>query len=595
MTNLIPIPRVFTLINVEEGLMEVQLLPQSQWWKNAVIYQIYPKSFADSNGDGIGDLRGIISRLDHLQNLGIDAIWLSPIYTSPQDDNGYDISDYQGIDPMFGSLSDFDELVKEAHQRGIRLILDLVVNHTSDEHPWFVESASGLENAKRDWYWWRKPREGLIGGEPGAEPTNWGSFFSGSAWKFDPKTGEYFLHLFSGKQPDLNWENPQVRNAIYEMMSWWLDRGVDGFRMDVINLISKDITLPDGEVAPGALYGDGFPHYSYGPRIHEFLAEMHKEVFSGLEGNYIMIGEMPGVTVEQARLFTDSHRNEMDMVFQFEHVGLDHGVLGKWDQKELRLKDLKKSFQRWQLGLMDEGWNSLYWNNHDQPRAVSRFGDDGEYWSEAAKLLAAVLHLQKGTPFVYQGEEIGMTNVPFTSLKDFRDIETINYFAESVERTGVSPEEILPVLRRTSRDNARTPMQWSPEINAGFTSGRPWINVNPNFNRINVESQVQAEGSVYEFYRSLIRLRHEEPVIALGDFELLAIEHESLFVFTRDYLNESIILLANFSIKEQEIRDIEGFSTQDWLEGKVILGNYPTRPSSIFQQLRPWEVRVLKK
>ena len=595
MTNLIPIPRVFTLINVEEGLMEVQLLPQSQWWKNAVIYQIYPKSFADSNGDGIGDLRGIISRLDHLQNLGIDAIWLSPIYTSPQDDNGYDISDYQGIDPMFGSLSDFDELVKEAHQRGIRLILDLVVNHTSDEHPWFVESASGLENAKRDWYWWRKPREGLIGGEPGAEPTNWGSFFSGSAWKFDPKTGEYFLHLFSGKQPDLNWENPQVRNAIYEMMSWWLDRGVDGFRMDVINLISKDITLPDGEVAPGALYGDGFPHYSYGPRIHEFLAEMHKEVFSGLEGNYIMIGEMPGVTVEQARLFTDSHRNEMDMVFQFEHVGLDHGVLGKWDQKELRLKDLKKSFQRWQLGLMDEGWNSLYWNNHDQPRVVSRFGDDGEYWSEAAKLLAAVLHLQKGTPFVYQGEEIGMTNVPFTSLKDFRDIETINYFAESVERTGVSPEEILPVLRRTSRDNARTPMQWSPEINAGFTSGRPWINVNPNFNRINVESQVQAEGSVYEFYRSLIRLRHEEPVIALGDFELLAIEHESLFVFTRDYLNESIILLANFSIKEQEIRDIEGFSTQDWLEGKVILGNYPTRPSSIFQQLRPWEVRVLKK
>lgn len=578
---------------------QVLMLPQkdtkTEWWKNAVIYQIYPKSFADSNGDGYGDIRGIISRLEYLQNLGIDAIWLSPIYESPQDDNGYDISDYQGIDQMFGSLADFDELVSEAHARNIRIILDLVVNHTSDEHPWFIESASGLDNPKRDWYWWRQPRTGFAGGEPGAEPNNWGSFFSGSAWKYHPDTSEYFLHLFSEKQPDLNWENPEVRLAIYEMMKWWLDRGVDGFRMDVINLVSKDTTLPDGKVAPGALYGDGFPHYSYGPRIHEFLAEMHQKVFAGRTGDFIMIGEMPGVTVEQAKIFTDSRRNEMDMVFQFEHVGLDHGVLGKWDAKELKLRDLKASFRRWQLGLMDQGWNSLYWNNHDQPRAVSRFGNDQGFWANSAKLIAAVLHLQKGTPFIYQGEEIGMTNVPFTSLKDFRDIETINYFAETVEKTGISPEEILPVLRRTSRDNARTPFQWSSDLNAGFTSGTPWISVNPNFKEINVANQINREDSVFEFYRHLIRLRHEEPVIALGDFRMLAPDHDSLFIFTRGYLNESIILLANFSEVNQPIRNLEGLLLDEWVGSNLIIGNYEPSPSLDLQPLRPWEVRVLKK
>ncbi len=583
------------MTNVREGLLDLPHISKSEWWKNSVFYQIYPKSFADSNEDGIGDLQGIISRLDYLQNLGIDAIWLSPIYVSPQDDNGYDISDYQSIDPMFGTLADFDELVVESHRRGIRLILDLVVNHTSDEHPWFVESASSLESAKRDWYWWRKPREGFIGGEPGAEPTNWGSFFSGSAWKYDPKCGEYFLHLFSAKQPDLNWENPKVRSAIYEMMRWWLDRGADGFRMDVINLISKDISLPDGKIAPGAFYGDGFPHYSYGSRIHEFLAEMHKEVFSDREGSFIMIGEMPGVTVEQVRLFTDSARSEMDLVFQFEHVGLDHGASGKWEKKELKLQDLKRSFQRWQLGLMDKGWNSLYWNNHDQPRAVSRFGDDDQYWLEASKLLAAVLHLQKGTPFIYQGEEIGMTNVPFNSLKEFRDIETINYFAESVETTGISPDEILPTLRRTSRDNARTPMQWSEERNAGFTTGTPWINVNPNFSKINVANQIQAEGSVYDFYRELIRLRHVDPIITLGDFQLHEIEHPSLFLFTRSYLNKSIILLANFSGDQQDIGSLKETFLEGWHGAKQLLGNYSKVPSAVSEPLRPWEVRVLKK
>ncbi|MBI3428456.1 MAG: alpha-glucosidase, partial [Actinobacteria bacterium] len=371
-----------------------------EWWKSAVVYQIYPRSFADSNGDGVGDLRGIINHLDHFVDLGIDVLWLSPIYSSPHDDNGYDISDYQSIDPVFGTLDDFDELVKEIHARGMKIVMDLVVNHTSDKHPWFIESSSSTTNPKRDWYWWKPPRKGFIGGTPGAEPTNWGSFFSGPTWKFDESTGEYFLHLFSSTQPDLNWENQDLRQAIYSMMRWWLDRGVDGFRMDVINLISKDQALPDGDLSPGTPFGNGFPHYSYGPRIHEFLSEMHAEVFSQSGRELITIGEMPGVTVEQARRFTDPQRRELNMVFQFEHVGLDHGPTGKWEASPFSLPALKGSFARWQEGLSEIGWNSLYWNNHDQPRAVSRFGNDEMFWAESAKLLAGVLHLQRGTPFI---------------------------------------------------------------------------------------------------------------------------------------------------------------------------------------------------
>ena len=388
------------------------------WWRTAVVYQVYPRSFADSDGDGIGDLRGLISRLDHLERLGVDVVWLSPIYPSPQDDAGYDISDYQDVDPTFGTLADLDELLESLHARGMRLMMDLVVNHTSDEHPWFVESKSSPDNPKRDWYWWRPPRAGMAAGAPGAEPTNWESFFSGPAWTLDEASGDYYLHLFARKQPDLNWENPEVREAVYSMMRWWLDRGVDGFRMDVINLISKDTSLPDGIVHAGAL-GDGTPHVMNGPRIHEFLAELHREVLQGRDRKVLTVGEMPGATIEDALLYTDPERREVDMVFTFEHMDVDHAQT-KWDLTPFRLPALKAVLGRWQAGLADVGWNSLYWNNHDQPRVVSRFGDDGAWRVRSATLLGTVLHLHRGTPYVYQGEELGMTNHPFGSIDEFR-------------------------------------------------------------------------------------------------------------------------------------------------------------------------------
>jgi oligo-1,6-glucosidase len=443
------------------------------WWKRAVVYQIYPRSFADSNGDGIGDLPGIIARLDYLADLGVDLLWLCPIYRSPQDDYGYDISDYQDIDPTFGTLADFDELLAAAHRRGMKIVTDLVVNHTSDEHPWFVESRSSRDSPKRDWYWWRPACEGMRTGTPGAEPTTWESFFSGSTWELDEATGEYYLHLFSRKQPDLNWENPNVREAVYVMMRWWLDRGVDGFRMDVINMLSKDPALPDGHLTGPGPYGDGSPHYLNGPRIHEFLQEMHREVFAGREETLLTVGETPGVTVAEAVLYTDPARNELDMVFQFDHMSLDH-VSSRFDLKPLDLRDLKATLGRWQAGLAEAGWNSLYWNNHDQPRVVSRFGDDEQYRVESAKMLGTILHLHRGTPYVYQGEELGMTNMPFTSPADFRDIQTINFFREAVER-GAAGDGFFRQLAAGSRDNARTPMQWDDSEHAGFTTGVPWL------------------------------------------------------------------------------------------------------------------------
>jgi oligo-1,6-glucosidase len=560
----------------------------SEWWKSAVIYQIYPRSFADSNGDGIGDLHGIVQHLDYLVELGVDAIWLSPIYASPADDNGYDISDYQSVDPAFGTLSDFDLLVAETHARGMKLVMDLVVNHTSDEHPWFVESASSSQSPKRDWYWWRPPRDGHRGGEPGAEPNNWESFFSGSAWQFDEDSGEYYLHLFSRKQPDLNWENPDVRAAVYSMMNWWLDRGVDGFRMDVINLISKDPALPDGVIAPGAHFGDGFPHYSYGPRIHEYLHEMHAAVFAGRAGQFVTVGEMPGVTVEQAQRFTDPSRHELDMVFQFEHVGLDHGDAGKFESRTLDVRELKSSLQRWQDGLAEVGWNSLYWNNHDQPRAVSRFGNDADYWLQSAQALAAVLHLQRGTPYIYQGEELGMTNAPFDDIGQIRDIESLNHFTEAMKRPGAVAESVLAQIRRIGRDNARTPMQWSAEAHGGFTTGSPWIAAHPNHDTINAASQVGVPGSVYEFYRSLIRLRHENPVVSGGDFRMLAPQHPSLFAFERTRDGRAIVVLANFDIVELDLASVPEI---DVTGTELVLGNYPPQGSK--PVLRPWEVRVL--
>jgi oligo-1,6-glucosidase len=559
------------------------------WWKSAVVYQIWPRSFADGDGDGIGDLAGIASRLDYLAALGVDVLWLSPIYPSPQDDAGYDISDYQDVDPTFGSLEQFDALLAAVHERGMKLVMDLVVNHTSDEHAWFVESRSARDSPKRDWYWWRPARDGMRAGDPGAEPTNWGSFFSGSAWALDQASGEYYLHLFSRKQPDLNWENAEVRQAIYAMMRWWLDRGVDGFRMDVINMISKDPALPDTSVVGAGPYGDGSPHFVCGPRIHEFLQEMHREVFGGRPDRLLAVGEMPGVTVDQARVFTDPARGEVDMVFQFEHVQVDQGA-SKWDVRPLRLLDLKATLGRWQAGLADVGWNSLYWNNHDQPRVVSRFGDDGPFRARSAKLLGTVLHLHRGTPYVYMGEELGMTNAPFAGVDDFQDIESLNHYAAAVA-AGDPPGHVLDALRAMGRDNARTPMQWDESEHAGFTTGAPWIPVNPNHTEINARAAVADEDSVFHHYRRLIELRHSEPAVAHGDFTMLLAGHEQVYAFTRRHGGTELLVLGNFSGETVTVEVPAG-----WEGAELVLGNVPA-PETVGARvtLQPWEARVHRR
>lgn len=564
---------------------------RKDWFQSAVVYQIYPRSFADSNGDGVGDLRGIISKLDYLQRLGVDVVWLSPIYTSPQDDNGYDISDYRNVDPLFGTLEELRELTEGLHARGMKLVMDLVVNHTSDEHPWFVESRSSKQNPKRDWYWWRPAREPDAGDSPGrtaAEPNNWGSAFSGPAWEFDQVTGEYYLHIFSKKQPDLNWENPEVRAAVYEMMNWWLDRGVDGFRMDVINFISKDTSLPDGPVADGKLFGDGGPYFIDGPRMHEFLQEMHREVFAARTGELLTVAEMPGVTVADAVLYTDPARAEVDMVFQFEHVALDQEGGDKWRPKKLQLTELKQSLGRWQEGLAGTGWNSLYWGNHDQARAVSRFGDDSpHYRALSAKMLAGILHLHRGTPYIYQGEELGMTNMSFGAISDYRDIEVLNHHREATTHLGRTDAEVLAALAPLNRDNARTPVQWDASRHAGFTTGAPWIAVNPNANHINAAAQVDDPDSVYSFYRKVIALRHTEPVVSHGDFTMLLREDPHIYAFTRSVPGSALLVLGNFSGAEHTAdigAEISGTAEQ-------ILGNYPDEPSF---RLRPWEFKVFR-
>jgi oligo-1,6-glucosidase len=562
------------------------------WWKSAVVYQIYPRSFQDSDGDGIGDLPGVLKRLDHLERLGVDVIWLSPIYRSPQADNGYDISDYQQTDPVFGTLDDFDRLLAAVHERGMKLVMDLVVNHTSDEHPWFAASRSSRTDPKRDWYWWRPARVGHEPGTPGAEPTNWESFFSGPAWEYDEETGEYYLHLFDRKQPDLNWENPEVREAVYTMMRCWLDRGVDGFRMDVINLISKNPALPDGEVRPGRTLGDGFPHYSAGPRLHEYLQEMHREVFDGREG-LITVGETPGVTREEAVLFTDPARREVDMVFQFEHVGLDHGATTKFRSRRLEPGELAANLTRWQDALAQTGWNSLYLENHDQARSVSRFGDDGEHWRASATALATMLHLQRGTPYVYQGEEIGMTNAPFGAIDEFRDVESLNWYAEDVD-AGSSPAEALLGLSSMSRDNARTPVQWDAGPNAGFTTGTPWIAGNPNADRITVAAQHDDPNSVLAHYRALIALRHAHPVVTHGSFERLDAGDDAVFAFERVLGGERLLVVTNLSSDARTPAFAPATSSR-WAESRLLLGN--RRPdagvsASATAPLEPWEARV---
>ncbi|MEV6342497.1 alpha-glucosidase [Actinoplanes sp. NPDC051851] len=562
------------------------------WWKKAVVYQIYPRSFADSDGDGMGDLRGVIDHLDHLAELGVDVLWFSPIYPSPQDDNGYDISDYQDIEPMFGSLEVFDELLAGVHARGMKLIMDLVVNHSSDEHPWFAESRSSKDNPKRDWYWWRPARAGMAPGTPGAEPNNWGSVFGGPSWEYDEKTGEYYLHLFSTKQPDLNWENPEVREAVYAMMRWWLDRGVDGFRMDVINMISKDVTLPDGRLPVGAAYADGSASFVGGPRLHEFLREMHAAVFAGREG-LLTVGEMPGVTIDEAKVHTDPANHEVDMVFQFDHVWVDRGP-DPWLLVPLKLTDLKAILGRWQAGLATEGWNSLYWNNHDQPRVVSRYGDDSpEHRVASATMLGTVLHLHRGTPYVYQGEELGMTNYPFRGIEDFRDIEALGQYHQALSLEGRNPEEVLTVLRARGRDNARTPMQWDDSPQAGFTTGTPWLAVNPNYPQINAASQRADPTSVFHYYRRLIELRHCEPTVVTGDFTMLLPTDERIYAFTRRLNKTELLVLANFTPHpvRAEIPDAPSWSNAD-----LLLTNLPTpSPSPDPLLLAPWQAVVYRR
>jgi oligo-1,6-glucosidase len=546
-------------------------------WRRWVVYQVYPRSFADSDGDGIGDLPGVLSRVDHLAALGVDVVWLSPVYRSPMDDNGYDISDYTDVDPSFGTLADLDALIAALHERGMKLVMDLVVNHTSDEHPWFVESRSSRDSPKRDWYWWRDA------GPDGREPTNWESFFSGPAWEWDEATEQYYLHLFSRKQPDLNWENPQVREAVYAMMRWWLDRGVDGFRMDVINMISKDLALPDVAPRPGSRYGPGGAHFLCGPRIHEFLQEMHREVFADRPGHVLTVGEMPGVTVEQAVLFTDPDRREVDMVFQFEHVSLDFAD-HRYDPRPLSLPALKASLAAWQEGLAERGWNSLYWGNHDQPRAVSRFGDDGEHRAASAKTLATVLHLHRGTPYVYQGDELGMANAPFATLADHRDIQALNFHAEAVARGDEDLDALLVAMARTTRDQGRTPVQWDASPHAGFTTGEPWIAVNPDHVTWNAAAQVDDPDSVLAHHRRLIALRHTDPLVTDGAFALLLPDDERVWAFTRRGADGELLVLANCSSEPVRV-DLDA-------AGEVVLA---THPDPAPPALRPWESVVLRR
>jgi oligo-1,6-glucosidase len=558
---------------------------QSTWWKQSVVYQIYPRSFADSDGDGIGDLRGIIGRLDYLKDLGVDVIWLSPIYRSPNDDNGYDISDYRDIMAEFGTMADFDELLDQMHRRGLKLVMDLVVNHSSDEHAWFGESRKSRDSPYRDYYIWRP-------GKDGGPPNNWVSFFSGSAWQYDEATGEYYLHLFSKKQPDLNWENPQVRAEIYAMMRWWLDKGIDGFRMDVINMISKTPGLPDAPVTTDAPYQSPAPYVFHGPRLLEFLAEMKREVLAHYD--IITVGETPGTTTEHAIDITHEERGSLNMLFQFEHMDLDKvagSALGKWNARKLDLLDLKRVMSIWQTGLEAAGWNSLYLSNHDQPRPVSRFGDDGQYRVESAKMLGTFLHMLKGTPYVYQGEEIGMTNVRFASIDDYRDIETLNAYQEIVGHYGIDPQEAMAMIYARSRDNARTPMQWDASPNAGFSSGTPWIGLNPNYPELNVARAIADPDSIFHYYRRLIRLRKTHPVVAYGSYALILEAHTEIYAFTRSLGDTRLLVITNFSADTPTFALPTSIS---FARAEPLISNYPLDPAEdiALLTLRPYEARV---
>ncbi len=556
------------------------------WWKQSVVYQIYPRSFKDSNGDGVGDLRGIIEKLDYLQTLGVDAVWLSPVYKSPNDDMGYDISDYQDIMDEFGTLADWEELLEGLHARGIKLIMDLVVNHTSDEHPWFVESRKSKDNPYRDFYIWRA-------GKDGCEPNNWASIFGGSAWAYDELTGEYYLHLYTKKQVDLNWENSKVRQEIYKMMRWWLDKGIDGFRLDAITHISKVAGLPDMPEEGTRRYYSAWKYITYGPRMVEFLNEMHREVFSKYD--LLTVGEAYGVSVERAIDLTDPEKGPLNMIFQFEHVTLDSDSsdLTRWSVNPFDLQDLKAVMSRWQKGLEGKSWNSQYLSNHDQPRQVSRFGDDGRYRVTSAKMLGTLLHLLQGTPYIYQGEELGMTNVAFPSIEDYRDIWTRNMYRELIEEDGMTPAQAMSLVHVKSRDNARTPMQWTNSEHAGFTSGTPWINVNPNYPQINAEQAVADPDSVFHYYRKLIQLRKQNPVIVFGRYDLILPDDPEIYAFTRTLEDDQLLVILNFSANTPVFTLPAHLSTET---PTVLIANYPVEEGSPLNEfiLRPYEARVYR-
>ena len=537
---------------------------KEHWWKDAVVYQIYPRSFQDSNGDGIGDIQGIIQRLDYLKELGIDAIWLSPVCRSPQDDNGYDISDYQDIDPMFGNLEDMEKLIGEAKKRNIRIIMDLVLNHSSDEHRWFQEAKKSKENPYHDYYVWRD-------GEAGVYPNDMKSVFGGPAWEWVPELKEYYFHQFSVKQPDLNWENPKVRREIYDMILWWMDKGVGGFRLDVIDQIAKE---PDQKIT------------NNGPRLHEFIQELSRETFQ--KGDLITVGEAWGADIERARQYSNPDGSEFSMVFQFEHIGLDQQEgKSKWDVASLPVVKLKQVLAKWQDKLHGCGWNSLFWNNHDLPRIVSRWGNDREYRAESAKMLATLLHGMQGTPYIYQGEELGMTNVQFADISQYQDIETLNMYSERLKE-GYSKEAIMQSIYARGRDNARTPMQWGTEANAGFTTGTPWIGVNPNYKTINAEAEIADPDSVFHYYQKLIRLRKEYSVFVNGTFTLLMEEDPQVFAYVRTEGDTEVLVCGNFSDKPAKCELLT-----EWEEGENLIWNYKERGEN--GVLRPYEAMMIRK
>ena len=564
---------------------------QQQWWKQSVVYQVYPRSFCDSNGDGIGDLRGITSKLDYLQLLGVDVVWLSPIYQSPNDDGGYDISDYRAIAPEFGSMADFEQLLAQLHQRRIKLVMDLVVNHTSDEHAWFTEACKSRDNPYRDYYIWRAPAA------DGGPPTNWEAAFSGSAWEFHAPTGEYYLHVFSKKQPDLNWENPRVRAEVHALMRFWLDKGVDGFRMDVINMISKTYAA-DGELQNAPVLRPGFLQPAFtlvtnGPRLLEFLQEMRREVLDHYDT--LTVGEAPCTTIRQGAEITNEATGALNMLFQFEHMDLDsipgHGE-GKWALKKLDLCDLKTSLSRWQDGLAGQGWNSLYLGNHDQPRPVSRFGNDTRYRVASAKMLATLLHGMQGTPYVYQGEELGMTNKPYASEADCHDLESVNMFRTATQERGIAPEVALQAIRTKGRDNARTPMQWNANTHAGFSRGTPWQPVNPNYPQIHSQAALLDPDSVFHYYRQLIALRKAHPVLVHGRYQLLLAEHPEVYAYLRTLGDERWLVVCNFfgGSPVFALPEVVPYSG-----AQRLLGNYPLgRPDLRQWALRPYEAALFR-